>query len=134
MNYIILILGLISFAAPRVKVENAWMRIANKGMNTALYLDVTNLSSKDDELTDVSSNISNTVQIHETYKQGDNMGMRRVPSVIIKGNGTFHFAPGGYHVMVIKLKEDLKQGDKKQFTLTFKHAGKVKITAVVKRD
>jgi copper(I)-binding protein len=36
--------------------------------------------------------------------------------------------------MVIKLKEDLKQGDKKQFTLTFKHAGKVKITAVVKRD
>lgn len=134
MNYIILILGLISFAAPRVKVENAWMRIANKGMNTALYLDVTNLSSKDDELTDVSSNISNTVQIHETYKQGDNMGMRRVPSVIIKGNGTFHFAPGGYHVMVIKLKEDLKQGDKKQFTLTFKHAGKVKVTAVVKKD
>jgi hypothetical protein len=134
MNYIILILGLISFAAPRVKVENAWMRIANKGMNTALYLDVTNLRSKDDELTDVSSNIANTVQIHETYKQGDNMGMRRVPSVIIKGKGSFHFAPGGYHVMVIKLKEDLKEGDMKQFTLTFKHAGKVKVTAVVKKD
>jgi len=70
MNYIILILGLISFAAPRVKVENAWMRIANKGMNTALYLDVTNLSSKDDELTDVSSNISNTVQIMKLISRG----------------------------------------------------------------
>src|ERR1035437_8363366 len=112
MNYIILLLSLIGFAVPQINVENVWMRTANKGMNTALYFDVNNLSSKDDELTYVSSNISNTVQIHETYKQWGNMGMRRVPSVITKGKGTFHFAPGGFHVMVIKLKENLKEGDK----------------------
>ncbi len=134
MNFIILFLGVISLTAPKIKVENAWLRMANQGMNTALYIDVSNLSSKDDELIDVSSNIANNVQIHETFKQGDNMGMRRVPSVIIKGNGTFHFAPGGFHVMVIKLKENLKEGDKKEFTLTFKHAGKVKVMAVVKKD
>jgi len=134
MNYLIIILALINFTAPQIKIENAWLRTANKGMNTALYIDVNNLSSKDDELTDVSSNIANTVQIHETFKQGDNMGMRRVKSVTIKGNGTFHFAPGSFHVMVIKLKEDLKEGDKKQFILTFRHAGKIKVNAVVKKD
>ena len=134
MNFIILLLSLVNLSVPQIKVENAWMRIANKGMNTALYFDVNNLSSKDDELTDVYSNIANNVQIHETYKQGDNMGMRSVPSVIIKGKGTFHFAPGGFHVMVIKLKENLKEGDKKEFTLTFKHVGKVKVMAVVKKD
>jgi hypothetical protein len=134
MNILILFLGLFSFTAPQIKIENAWMRLANKGMNTALYVDVTNLSSKEDELVDASSNIANTVQIHETYKQGDNMGMRRIPSVTIKGKGTFHFAPGGFHIMVIKLKENLKEGEKKEFTLTFKHAGKVKIRAIVKRD
>src|ERR1035437_2070717 len=106
MNFIILLLSLVNLSVPQIKVENAWMRIANKGMNTALCFDVNNLSSKDDELTDVYSNIANNGQIHETYKQGDNMGMRSVPSVIIKGKGTFHFAPGGFHVMVIKLKEN----------------------------
>jgi hypothetical protein len=134
MNFIILFLGLISFTGPQIKVENAWLRTANKGMNTALYIDVNNLSSKDDMLMDVKSDIANTVQIHETFKQGDNMGMRRVPSVTIKGNSSFHFAPGGFHVMVIKLKENLKEGDKKEFTLTFKHAGKVKVKAVVRKE
>jgi len=134
MNLLILFLGLFSLTAPQIKIENAWMRLANKGMNSALYVDVTNLSSKEDELTDVSSNIANTVQIHVTYKQGENMGMRRIPSVTIKGKGTFHFAPGGFHIMLIKIKENMKAGDKKEFTLTFKHAGKVKVMAIVKRD
>ena len=134
MNFIILLLGVMSFAAPQIKIENAWIRVANKGMNTALYLDVYNVNSKEDELTDVSSAVANTVQIHETYKQGDNMGMRKVSSVAIKGNGSFHFTPGGFHVMVIKLKENLKEGDKKDFVLTFKHAGKIKVKAVVKKE
>jgi copper(I)-binding protein len=134
MNILILLFSVISFTVPQVKVENIWMRSANKGMNSALYFDVNNLSSKDDELTDVYSKVANTVQIHETFKEGESMGMRRVVSVIIKGKGTFHFAPGGYHIMVIKLKENLKAGDKKEFILTFKHAGKVKIIAVVRKD
>jgi copper(I)-binding protein len=134
MTAIVLFISLIDLISPQIKIENAWMRIGGKGTNSALYFDIKNTSSKDDELTDVFSDIAKVVQIHETYKQGDNLGMRKVESIKIKGNSTFQLSPGGVHVMVIRLKEDLRPGDKKEFTLTFKHSGKLKIKATVKSD
>jgi copper(I)-binding protein len=134
MAVIILLLSFINLLSPQIKIENAWMRIANKGMNTALYFDINNLTSKDYELVDVSSDIAKVVQVHETYKQGDNLGMRKVESITIKGKTIFHLAPGGFHIMVIRLKENLRAGDKKEFTLTFRNHGKIKIIAVVKNE
>ncbi|MDR3665879.1 MAG: copper chaperone PCu(A)C [Ignavibacteriaceae bacterium] len=132
MTFIILVLNLISLISPQIKIENAWMRNADKGMNTALYLDIINPTSRAYDLVNVSSDIAKVVQIHETYKQGDNLGMRKVESITIKGMTTFHLAPGGFHVMVIRLKENLKVGDKKEFILTFSNHLKIKIMAVVK--
>jgi copper(I)-binding protein len=134
MAFIIFLLSIINLFSPQIKIENAWMHSADKGMNTALYFDIKNLSSKNYELVDVASGIAKVVQIHETYKQGENLGMRKVGSIIIKGRTTFHLAPGGFHVMVIRLKENLKVGDKKEFTLTFKNQKKIKIMAVVKEN
>ena len=134
MAVIILLLSFINLLSPQIKIENAWMRTANKGMNTALYFDIKNVTSKDYELVDVSSDIAKVVQIHETFKQGENLGMRKIESITIKSMTTFHLAPGGFHVMVIRLKENLKPGDKKEFTLTFKNHGKIKIIAVVKNE
>jgi len=132
MAFIIFLLSIINLFSPQIKIENAWMRSADKGMNTALYFDINNTSSKDYELVDVSSVIAKVVQIHETYKQGENFGMRKVESITIKGRTTFHLAPGGFHVMVIRLKENIKLGDKKEFTLTFRNNEKIRIVAVVK--
>lgn len=132
MAVIILLLSIINLFSPQIKIENAWMRTANKGMNTALYFDIKNFTSKDYELVDVSSSIAKVVQIHETYKQGENLGMRKVESITIKSETTFRLAPGGFHVMVIRLKENLKLDDKKEFTLTFRNHGKIRIMAVVK--
>jgi copper(I)-binding protein len=58
--------------------------------------------------------------------------MRKVESITIKSKTTFHLAPGGFHVMVIRLKENIKLGDKKEFTLTFRNNEKIRIMAVVK--
>ena len=132
MAVIIILLSIINFLSPQIKIENVWMRPANKGMNAALYFEINNPTSKDYELVDVFSGIAKVVQIHETYKQGDNLGMRKVESITIKARTTFRFAPGGFHVMVIRLKENLKLSDKKEFTLSFRNHGKIKIIAVVK--
>lgn len=132
MSVIILLLSIINLFSPQIKIENAWMRSANQGMNAALYFDIKNLTPKDYELVNVSSDIAKVVQIHETYKQGENLGMRKVESITIKGKTTFHLAPGGFHVMVIRLKENIKLGDKKEFTLTFRNNEKIRIVAIVK--
>jgi|ERR1039457_1330290 copper(I)-binding protein len=134
MAYVILFFSIISLISPQIKIENAWMRTANKGTNTALYFDINNPTSKDYKLVNVSSDIAKVVQMHETYKQGDNLGMRKVESITIKGKTTFHLAPGGFHVMVIRLRENLKVSDKKEFILTFSNHAKIKIIAVVKDE
>jgi periplasmic copper chaperone A len=130
----IILLNLLNLFFPQIKIENAWLRPANKGMNTALYFDINNLASKDYELTEVSSEIAKVVQIHETYKQGENMGMRKVESIIIKGKTVFHLSPGGFHVMIIRLKENLRAGDKKEFVLSFKNHAKMRIIVFVKDE
>ena len=132
MPFILLLLSIINLTSPQIKIENAWMRPANQGMNAALYFDIDNLSSKDCDLVNVSSDIAKVVQIHETFKQGENLGMRKVESITIKSKTTFHLAPGGFHVMLIRLKENLKIGDKKEFILTFRNHKTIKIMAIVK--
>jgi periplasmic copper chaperone A len=134
MHIMILFISLLNLLAPHLKIENAWIRTASNGMNSALYFDINNMTSKDDQLINVSSDIAKIVQIHETYMQGENMGMRKVDSITIKSKSIFHLSPGGFHVMIIRLKENLRSGDKKEFTLTFRNAGKIKVKAEVKSE
>jgi copper(I)-binding protein len=72
------------------------------------------------------------VQMHETFNKNGMMGMRRVKAIPIQAESTLEFKPGGYHVMVMNLKMDMKKGDSAQFTLHFKYAGNIKVTAPVK--
>jgi copper(I)-binding protein len=46
----------------------------------------------------------------------------------IEPGKTVKLAPGGYHLMMMDLKEPLKQGDKVPVTLEFEKAGKVTVS------
>lgn len=117
-----------------LEIKDAWVRPGGKGMNTALYFKVENTSDKADTLLSVKSSIADVVQTHETYKKGDMMGMREVKNISLKPNSTFEFKPGSYHVMVIGLKEDLRENDTAEFTLHFKNASNIKVKASVKME
>ncbi len=116
-----------------LQIENAWIRPSSKGMNSALYFDVKNSTDDPQTLYKVESDIAKLVEIHETYKKGDKMGMRRVESVVIKPKSTFRFKPGRHHVMLIRLKQELKEGSEYEFILYFKNRGEYKIKVPVKR-
>jgi hypothetical protein len=117
----------------KIEIENYWMRPAAKSGNTAVYADVVNNSSKPDTLVGVATKLSNVAQVHETFKkENDVMGMRHIDFVEIGSNSTLQLKPGGYHLMLIKLKQDLMVGDKGKVTLVFKRAGKITIEPEVK--
>ena len=48
--------------------------------------------------------------------------------LVIEPGKTVKLAPGGYHVMLMDLKSQLKQGDKLPITLEFEKAGKVTVS------
>ena len=115
-----------------VTINDAWVRPGGKGMNTALYCTVTNNSDNADTLLSVSSSIADIVQIHETYMKGNMMGMRQVKSITLDPHASLQLKPGGFHIMVINLKEDVLKNDTVDFTLHFKKAGAVDVKALVK--
>jgi len=72
------------------------------------------------------------VQIHETYTDGDMMGMREIGEIIIETESSVKLEPGGMHIMVMRLKKDINNGDEIEFKLYFRKAGEITLTAKAK--
>jgi periplasmic copper chaperone A len=134
MKFLLALLLFVGFtSAPKLKVSNAWLRPAAKGMNSALYFTVENNSEQPDTLYKVTSSAAEIVQLHKSYTENGMMAMKRVKYVVIKPHSKVEFKPGGYHVMFIKATQALKDSDWVNVSLYFKSAGKAKIKVEVKK-
>lgn len=133
MNILLAILFVLFPPEDKIKINNPWMRPSSEKMATALYFVIENKSETPDTLYHVDSDLAERVEIHETYSEGEMMGMRKVDMIIIEGKSSFELKPGAHHIMLMKLKKDIKDGDEGEFVLHFKQAGKIKITAVAKK-
>uniref|UniRef100_A0A832DHN6 Copper chaperone PCu(A)C n=1 Tax=Ignavibacterium album TaxID=591197 RepID=A0A832DHN6_9BACT len=129
MNILLALLLFISSPDEKIKIKEPWMRISAEGQSTALFMKIENLSDKADTLFKAECDFAGRVEIHETFKEGEMMGMREVPFIVIPAKSTFELKPRAHHIMVIKLKKDIKKGSTEEFTLYFKQAGKLKIKA-----
>jgi periplasmic copper chaperone A len=131
----VLTIGLLlnSCAAPAtegVEVRDAWARPAAQGGNGAVYLVIR--SSAADELVGVASEVAEAVEMHESRLSGDVMEMRQLESVPLKAGEDVIFEPGGLHIMLIGLKQDLKAGDEFEITLQFKNYESIQLRIPVK--
>ena len=133
MITLIAFLLLFSSSGEFIKVTEQWMRPGAKGGATALYFTINNNGTEADTLNAVTSSISDKIQIHETYKNGDMMGMREIGKIVVEPHSKVKLKPGGMHVMIMKLKRDVVNGEKIDFILHFKKEGDLHLTAEVKK-
>ncbi|MFM8467444.1 MAG: copper chaperone PCu(A)C [Oxalobacteraceae bacterium] len=100
--------------------------------NSAAFLQIENQGKTDDALLSAVSPAAERIEIHSMSMEGDVMKMRAVDSLVIKAGQQLTMQPGqGYHVMLMGLKKPLKAGEKFALTLTFRNAGKIKVTVEV---
>ena len=100
---------------------------------TAGYLDITNTGAADDRLIAVEYDGAGRAEIHTMEMENGIMKMRPLKDgLIIPAGETVSLAPGGLHLMFMKLKALPKAGDHGQLTLEFERAGPVTIMAHVK--
>lgn len=134
MNVLIIaLLTIFTNPADKIKIIDPWMRVGAEGKATGLFFKIENNSDKADTLYKAEFDLAGKVEIHETYDAGnDMMGMREVEIIVIPAKSTFELKPGSYHVMLMKLKQDIKKGDEGEITLFFKQAGEIKIKAKTK--
>lgn len=133
MNILLALLLIFSNPSDKLKIVDPWMRVGAQGQATGLFFKIENNSDKADTLYKVEFEPAGKVEIHETYDAGNDMkGMREVGQIVIPANSTFELKPGAYHVMLMKLKQDIKTGYVGDVTLYFKQAGKINIKAEAK--
>ena len=114
-----------------IEVHRVWMRPGAQGENEAVYFVMHNHASETDELTSVTSDAAQAVELDETTVVDDIAKMKKVDSVPVEAFAEIEFAARGYHVMLIGLKQDLKLGDEIEITLHFKNQEDIRIKVPV---
>lgn len=64
------------------------------------------------------------VEIHEMRMDGGVMKMREMPALDLPAGQTVALKPGGYHLMLMELKQPLKAGDSLALSLRIERPGK----------
>lgn len=99
--------------------------------NGAVYFKSINNSGKAaDQLVSAKTTVADRIEIHEMKMDGDVMKMRPLSSIDIPAGAEVSVAkgnPNGYHLMLMGLKNPLKDGDKFTVWLSFKKAGEVEV-------
>jgi periplasmic copper chaperone A len=123
-------------AGGALTVGDAWVRAAPAGGTSAAYLSLTNGRDAPDTLVGVSApDLTDTASLHETSSDGSGMtGMAHTDSLTIPAGGTVALRPGGFHIMIMDLKQDLAAGDRVPLVLTFEQAGVVNVDAEVRAN
>lgn len=99
----------------------------------AAYMTIANAGGEADRLVGGSTPVANVVEIHEIVPEGDVMRMRPVAGGLeIPAGGEETLEPGGYHVMLIGLTEDLNPDMTFDLTLRFERAGEVTVPVGVR--
>jgi len=113
--------------AQPVEVKEAWIRGTVAGQKASgAFMSLTSRSPA--RLVAVASPVAGAVEIHNMKMEGNVMKMFAVDGIDLPANRTVKLAPGGYHVMLMDLKQTLKAGDRVPLKLTFELAGKKRET------
>jgi copper(I)-binding protein len=113
-------------------ILDPWVRTTTNNV-TAAYMTIKSKGAAD-TLVSVSSPIAGMVQLHEVITEGSSSKMQEKPGGFpVPASGAVELKPGGYHIMLMDLKQQPKEGEKVELTLKFEKAGEIKITAPVKK-
>lgn len=128
-----LLLGACAPAAVDVDASEIWARTGMAGGNSAVYMILANGTGADDELLSASSEIAGAVELHisQVGVNGE-MQMIQQESVPLAAGARVEFKPGGLHIMLIGLKQELKVGETFELTLHFKNHADIVLKVIVK--
>lgn len=112
-----------------LEIGQPWTRAtASTAPSGGGFLTITNRGATPDLLVSAKSPAAGLVQVHQMTIDGNVMRMRALEHGLeIPAGGTVRLAPGGIHLMMMNLKEPLKQGAKVPLTLVFERAGTIDI-------
>jgi copper(I)-binding protein len=117
-----------SGSEPELKVDGAFMPQPVGDAMAAGFLTVHNSGGAPDQLTSVTSALSDDITIHASKNQR----MQEVKTFEVPADGELDLERGGNHIMFMKLKQQPTQGEKVTVELRFERSGPIKVELPVK--
>ena len=135
MKFRILVTTLLfAIAAPalaQVQVKDPWVRATVPLQKTSgAFMQLS--SSSDVRLVAAHTPVAGVVELHEMKMEGDVMKMGPVSGIDIPAGQSVELKPGGYHIMLIDLKRQLKEGESVPITLVVEGKDRKRHTVHVK--
>lgn len=118
-------------AEPRPAIEVLEPSSRITGERGAVYMTLRNNADAPDYLTAAWTEVAARVELHETTMQGAMSMMQPVEKIEVPAKGEAVLKRGGYHIMLMELTRELKEGDSFEVLLTFQNAGVVKVIVTV---
>ena len=118
-------------------VSNVWVKTTVPGGSvSAAYMHIQSATAL--KLVKVESPFAGIVEIHDMKMNGAVMQMKALDSLDIPVGKIVELKPGGTHVMLMKVKEPIRKGDKVPLTFTFEGAEKklisIKLDAIAREN
>jgi periplasmic copper chaperone A len=135
MRYVAFLLALCASAAwGQVEIDKPWIRATAPGAKVAAgYMTIVNTAAQPDRLVGGVSAVAAKVETHVHIRDGEILRMREVQGYDIPAKGRFELRPGGAHLMLVDIRQPLKEGDSVPVTLEFERAGEVTVNFRVGR-
>ncbi len=115
-------------------VETPYARAVPPGQpNSAMFAVLTNTGEEPLALVAAESDSAGTVELHTHTMADGMMQMRKIERIELPPGERVELKPGGLHVMLIGLVEQLKPGMKVPVTLVIDDGRRIEITAPVRR-
>jgi periplasmic copper chaperone A len=121
-----------TLAQAQTTVAEPWVRgTVAQQKASGMFARIT--SAQGGRLVSASSPVAGVVEIHEMAMSGDVMKMRALPNGLdLPAGKAVELKPGGFHIMLMDLKQQLKAGDTVPVTLVFEGADKKRETVEIK--
>lgn len=116
----------------RITVSGGWTRPTPAGMSAAGYLVIANNGARPERLVGAASPGAARVTLHRSLTSGGVAIMREVPWVAIPPHRRVLFAPGGWHLMLERVRRPLRAGQRLPLELRFAGAGSVRTSLTVR--
>lgn len=105
--------------AQSVEISQPWVRATVAGQKaTGAFMRIT--AKEAVTLVGASSPVASVTEVHEMAMDGGVMKMRAIAGLPIAAQQTVELKPGGYHVMLMDLKQPVVKDSQVPITLLFK--------------
>ena len=121
-----------TLAQAQTTVAEPWVRgTVAQQKASGMFARIT--SAQGGKLVSASSPVAGVVEVHEMAMSGDVMKMRALPNGLdLPAGKAVELKPGGFHIMLMDLKQQLKAGDTVPVTLVIEGADKKRETVEIK--